>query len=154
MISLIEQKSTLRHGYFEALTALGYSVAVFYSPESFANSEALFAAELLVLGTTRLLVAESPALRRASEQRPALATIVLLNDSAEVTLLARFCEGSTFSNRAVASAKYRNLINCLAAVRKRLVELESQCQTARSEPLHTIPARGRQYMYVNSRKQI
>jgi hypothetical protein len=152
MISVIEQKSLLRHGYFEALSALGYSPNVFYSPESFASSRALFTTDVLVLGTTRLPIAESTALRQASEVRPRLVTIILSKCLTEVTLLADFCEGSKVSNGVEAPAKYLNLLNCLAAVLQRIDEREPPRQTTISAQFHTIPIRGPEYLHLSSQK--
>jgi hypothetical protein len=76
MIAVIDTASNVRHAYFNALTEMGHSVVVFHSPDTFVNSGAIYKANLLILGETRVCVTKSEALLWAKSARPNLRTLL------------------------------------------------------------------------------
>lgn len=77
MIALIDTTSSVRRACFDALTEMGHSAAVFHSPETFINSGAIYAADLLIVGKTRICRTQSEALQWAGTVRPNLRTLLL-----------------------------------------------------------------------------
>jgi len=77
MIAVIDNSSSVRHACFNALTEIGHSVTVFYSPETFIDSGTIYAVDLLVLGGMRVCRTKSEALQWAGSVRPNLRTLLL-----------------------------------------------------------------------------
>jgi hypothetical protein len=92
LITVIDNTSCVRHACFDSLTALGQFVAVFHSPETFVDSGAIFATDLLILGRTRSCRTKCEALRWASAVRPDLGTFLLHPDCTEWRPLRELCE--------------------------------------------------------------
>lgn len=110
MISLIDCTSRVRHACFDAITALGQSVNVFYSPESFVNSGVLFRTDVLILGTTRFCRTESEPLRWASVVCPELKTILLVSNGIELCLLSDACNAVSSSHFTTDSASQLDVL--------------------------------------------
>lgn len=100
MIAVIDTASSVRHACFNALTEMGYPVVVFYSPDTFINSGAIYSASVLVLGETRVGRTRSEALLWASVVRPDLHTLLL--GPGEIQLI-HLCE--LFETDAAATAR-------------------------------------------------
>jgi hypothetical protein len=77
MIAVIDTASRVRHACFNTLTKLGYPVVVFHSPDTFINSGTIYKATLLIIGKTRVPLAESEGLQWARSVRPSLRILVL-----------------------------------------------------------------------------
>jgi hypothetical protein len=58
-------------------SAIGHDVYVFYSPETFVCSGAAASVDILILGLTRMRLAENETLRWVGTYRPKIKTIVL-----------------------------------------------------------------------------
>jgi hypothetical protein len=114
VISVIDNSSSLRHACFDALTALGQSVAVFHSPETFVDSGAIFATDLLILGRTRSCITQCEALQWASVVRPDLNALLLDPGRIELRRLRHLCEegGSSISddNAAICMETFRKAL--------------------------------------------
>ena len=87
-ICLIDTSSAVRHLCSDMFSAIGYDLCVFYSPETFAYSGAVATADILILGHTRMRLAENKTLRAVGTYRPEIRTIVLGDSQALIHRLS------------------------------------------------------------------
>jgi hypothetical protein len=87
-ICLIDTSSAVRHLCSEMFSAIGYDLCVFYSPETFVYSDAVATVDILILGHTRMCLAESETLLAVGTYRPGIRTIVLGNSQALIHRLS------------------------------------------------------------------
>jgi hypothetical protein len=76
-ICLLDTCSAVRHLGICMFSVSGYEVYVFYSPETFVRSGAAASVDILILGHTRICLAENETLRWVGTYRPDIKTIVL-----------------------------------------------------------------------------
>jgi hypothetical protein len=87
-ICLIDTSSAVRHLCSDMFSAIGYDLCVFYSPETFVYSGAVATVDLLILGHTRMRLAENKTLRAVGKYRPEIRTIVLGDSQALIHRLS------------------------------------------------------------------
>jgi hypothetical protein len=92
VISVIERTSKVRRACFDAIEAIGEQVRIFYSVQSFVDTGAIFASDVVVLGLLPLCTQQCEPLLWASSVRPKLTTLLLGEASTLKRNLSDVCD--------------------------------------------------------------
>ena len=132
-ICLIDTCSAVRHLGFDMFSAIGHDVYGFYSPETFVCSGAAASVDILILGLTRMRLAENETLRWVGTYRPKIKTIVLGEGPALVHRLPEL-----FHTPSIATVHEKSLDRIFRLPRALHLFCDSHTHTnAKSYPTYT-----------------